>query len=117
VLEVHNKIDLIPPAQRPLYMKEGDGDAVAVSAATGEGIGRLLSMIEARLFGAREELDLSLPSGEGELLAWLYRNAEVLDRHDHDDRVDLRVRLPDAARDRVLARCARYLSTAAAAAD
>src|SRR5204863_7494631 len=56
LVEVWNKIDLIPPAQRPARPKSeggngegGSAGVVSVSALTGEGIPELLAMIERRL--------------------------------------------------------------------
>ena len=69
---------------------------LAVSAATGEGIDRLLSAIEDRLARGRAQIELLLDSADGQGLHWLYRHAEVISRSDSDDGLRLVVRVaPD----------------------
>ena len=53
----------------------------------------LRARIQARLAHVRVEL----PVADGEVLATLYREGEVVDRADHDDTVVVTVRLPRAA--------------------
>jgi len=53
---------------------------VLISALTGDGIGSMMAVIDAR-FGANDEiLSLEVPPGEGRLLSWLHDNAEVLEQ-------------------------------------
>ncbi len=59
----------------------GSADASPVSALTGEGCEALLQAIAVRV-DDDEPLDLELPPGEGEALAWLYRNGRVTVRRD-----------------------------------
>ena len=101
VLEVWNKADLLPGAERErlanLAHLDGEGARpVLVSAATGEGIDTLLAEIETRLSRGRERLTLSLPGNDGAGISWLYENCEVLERSvDENGRVTLVVRAPD----------------------
>ena len=60
LVEVWNKIDLIPPGQRPTRLQAAGGDredgtanVVQVSALTGEGTPELLATIERRLSAER----------------------------------------------------------------
>ena len=82
MIEIWNKIDLLPDDSRAFLAQRTERDdsaAVAVSAATGEGIGRLT----ARLAGLVDEgplLTLSLSASDGEGLAWLYRHGRVVAR-------------------------------------
>jgi len=82
VIEVWNKIDLLPADSRAflaLRTERDDSAAVAVSAASGEGIERLT----ARLAGLVDEgplLTIALSAGDGEGLAWLYRHGRVVAR-------------------------------------
>jgi GTP-binding protein HflX len=84
MLEVLNKIDLVPPEARAAALNEaGRKDAVlAVSAVTGEGCDALLSAIEARLFPVRHRLTLTLGHDQGRAVSWLYRHGEVVAREE-----------------------------------
>jgi GTP-binding protein HflX len=114
-IEVWNKIDRLDSDVREKMLAEGghaagDGPAtVPVSALTGEGIPQLLELIEARLNHDRARFRLEVPASDGELLAWLYRTAEVLGREDHDDRIALDLRLPPQAMDMFRAKAGRYI--------
>jgi GTP-binding protein HflX len=88
ILEVWNKIDLLPPEQLALVAKAQRFDErkpVLVSAAAGEGLEALYAAIDARLGTGDEVLSLTLPAHEGRLAHWLYENAEVLERTAAED--------------------------------
>jgi GTP-binding protein HflX len=83
ILEVWNKIDLLPAEDRPIV--EGDArrahpPAIPVSAVTGEGCQELLSAVAA-LVDETPPVDVFAPAGEGAAIAWLYRNGRVIERH------------------------------------
>jgi GTP-binding protein HflX len=87
VIEVWNKVDLLPDGQRPPRITPaGEGPAVAaISALTGEGLPDLLHLIEQRLSASRNVFRVEL-SGEGLAgLHRLYELGDVLDRTDRDD--------------------------------
>ncbi len=87
ILEVWNKVDLLTAEQRAcLEPAAKRQDAVAISAATGQGIKALLGAIDGRLNRDRRLLSLTLDASDGELLAWLYRHGDVIERVD-DERV------------------------------
>jgi GTP-binding protein HflX len=106
VLEVLNKIDLVPEGDRSRALaRAGAGEgAPAVSALDGTRIAGLLEVVDRKLGASRGVFDLDLPLSEGAALAWLYRHAEVLTRRDDEARAHLRVALDaaDAARFRRL---------------
>jgi GTP-binding protein HflX len=82
VIEIWNKIDLLPADSREflaLRTERDDSAAVAVSAATGEGIDRLTARLAA-LVDEGPLLTISLSAGDGEGLAWLYRHGRVVAR-------------------------------------
>lgn len=88
MLEVWNKVDQLSEEQ-----KAAEG-GVRVSALTGYGVPDLLSAIDKRmadLFMAT--LDVKLPAGDGERLAWLYRHGNVLKQEEDGDTLLLTVRL------------------------
>jgi GTP-binding protein HflX len=87
IIEVWNKIDAVVDAEteRALASLEKRREGVAiVSALTGEGIDRLLSLIENRLAVASLTYDIELSAGEGQELSWLYSRGEVLKRRDDE---------------------------------
>jgi GTP-binding protein HflX len=95
-IEVLNKADLMGgTANVPLR-----GDAIAVSAMTGEGLAALAEAIDARIGGGMEEADYTIAHADGARLAWLYQHGEVLDREDADEAVLIKVRLLPADRAR-----------------
>ena len=95
-IEVLNKADLlggianVPPR----------GEAVPISAVTGEGLQSLLGAIDARIAAGMEQMEYAIPPEDGARLAWLYQHGEVLQRDDGDDAIHLRVRLLPADRAR-----------------
>ncbi|MFS0709468.1 GTPase HflX [Brevundimonas phoenicis] len=102
ILEVWNKIDLLEPETREAVVGQAerlarDGQAVAVSAWTGEGIETLREII-AGLIDDDPETHLTVEPHRGDLLAWLYANGRVTGRETDDEgRVHLAVRLHPAA--------------------
>ena len=82
MLEVWNKIDLLPAEAREFLAARAarsEAGAVAVSAATGEGIDRLTERL-AELVDEGPLLTLALDAADGEGLAWLYRHGRVVSR-------------------------------------
>jgi GTP-binding protein HflX len=78
MIEVWNKIDLMPPdAWRPLAQGAG-ANPVAVSALTGQGLDALREVIAGKLREGRAIVSLSLPASAGQDLAWLHAETQVL---------------------------------------
>jgi len=102
VIEVWNKIDLLPPARRPprvvpaLVNGEGRAPAaVAVSALTGEGLPELLDLIEQCIVGGRQTFVVDLAGEALANLHLLYEMGEVVERTDTPDgATHARVRVP-----------------------
>jgi len=92
LIEVWNKIDLIPSTQRPARLNPGRGNGeegtttgFPVSALTGEGLSELLNAVEKRLAAERPVYRVEL-SGQGvSELHRLYEFGEVLSRTDNPD--------------------------------
>jgi GTP-binding protein HflX len=96
MIEVLNKADLLGGiAEVPLR----DG-AVAVSAITGEGLETLKDAIDERIARGMELADYDIPPQDGARMAWLYQHGEVVERHDADTAVHMKVRLLPADRAR-----------------
>ena len=87
MLEVWNKIDLLPAETREFLAARAarsEAGAVAVSAATGEGIERLTERLAA-LVDEGPLLTLALDAADGEGLAWLYRHGRVVSREPDEE--------------------------------
>ena len=94
-LLVVNKVDAAPApvVQRLLALHPG---SVAVSAATGEGIDRLIEALDERLAPVMVDLELFVPHQRGDVVASLHRFGEVLSEVHEQDGVRLEARLPAA---------------------
>ncbi|WP_408628748.1 GTPase HflX [Acuticoccus mangrovi] len=97
VLEVWNKADKLSDETRAERQAAAAAQgAVLISAETGEGVDALLAAIEARLATGAEVREVTVASSDGALIAWLYRNTEVLSRRDEGESVHLTIRIPEA---------------------
>ncbi len=79
-IEVLNKIDLLLEDDKK-YLSETtsrSNNAVAVSSITGEGTPLLLNMIDKKLSANFQDIEVKVNAADGKLLAWLYKNADVL---------------------------------------
>ncbi|MGL4729378.1 MAG: GTPase HflX [Bosea sp. (in: a-proteobacteria)] len=90
VIEVWNKADLLAPADRERHAglaehRTEPERAVLVSALTGEGIEALRSRIEALVTAEMKQIKVAVPADDGEGLAWLYRQGDVLARRARKD--------------------------------
>jgi GTPase len=99
VIQAWNKLDLLDAGARALLAQEQHSQEtapLAISAATGEGIERLMTAIEDRLAHGRSMLELTLDASDGQGLHWLYEHAEVMSRRDEEAGLHLTVRVqPD----------------------
>ena len=87
VIEVWNKIDLVPAAeQEPLVTAAARMERVVVTSAVTEGgIAPLLDAVEDVLNADLTDAVLDLPHGEGRKRAWLYDQGVVTDEVETDD--------------------------------
>ena len=101
VIQVLNKIDKLPPEEHDrLISRTHRPEILPVSALTGEGIRRLLELVDRRLMNSREIVDLRVDLSDGSALAWLYRMGEVIDRQDEDGVAVMRVGMDSGTRAR-----------------
>ena len=109
MIEAWNKIDRLSPDQLAAREAEaGRNDPVIlISARDGTGLDRLLDFVDQRLTASREVLDLHLDYGEGELLAWLHRNGDVLEQRDDGTGLHVKAALTPTTRERLEHRRAR----------
>jgi GTP-binding protein HflX len=86
-----NKADLLPPGTHPGGLGP---DAVAISARTGQGVPELLALLEAHLTRGLERVRCALPSGRGDLVAWLRRAGRVVEEYYRDGVVTVTALVP-----------------------
>jgi GTP-binding protein HflX len=87
------KADTLSPERRA-ELSHRHRDAVLVSAATGEGIDKLIERIEAEFERRLSEVELLVPYRDGGRLAELHELAGDLEREDTPEGVRVSVRLP-----------------------
>ena len=94
-LEVWNKLDLLPAAERKELLGEAArrNDVVALSALTGEGVDELRETISHLLHSGSQTHQVRLNAGDGERIAWLHARGEVLEQHSDGDQLQLSVKL------------------------
>jgi len=98
MIEVLNKIDLFDQDGRTSLAGQTlrNDEVIALSAATGEGCDGLLRVIDRRLEDGARAVRLDVPLSDGQTLAWIYANGEVLGRRDDGEAAHLSVRLSEA---------------------
>ncbi len=98
VIEALNKIDLLSEEEHRTITgaAKRSTEEVALSAVSGEGVARLLDLVDNELANRRRALDVTVPLEDGETIAWLYRRGEVLKRTDGESAAEFSVLL-DAA--------------------
>ena len=83
LIEAWNKWDLLDPDERAMRLdlvkvQPASRPAVPISAQTGEGVEALVSAISAALTGGARRHEFIVPAADGQRLAWLHANGEVL---------------------------------------
>jgi GTP-binding protein HflX len=97
LLEVWNKADLVTGEDREqLEGAARRSGAALVSAVTGEGCDALLQSLGALVDNA-PEVEVMLSHGDGEAMAWLYRNGRVVERTEDGEVVKISARLDSQA--------------------
>jgi GTPase len=94
---VYNKVDRLTHAEEQALqerVKALGGQALFVSALNPETLGTLKEALKTRLRARLQAVRVDLPAMDGEALAAIYREGEVLSRQDRDSVVELTARLP-----------------------
>ena len=107
IVEVKNKIDLICEKQK-VNFNHIDKESIYISAKTGEGCDDLLELVENKLNLFQNVIELKLSLVEGDIIAWLYRNGEIISREDSEEEIFLRVGLQPANLGRFYQRFPKY---------
>jgi GTP-binding protein HflX len=90
LLEAWNKWDLLDADERAtrlelVKIQPTARPAVAISAATGEGVDALVRTVSAALTDEARRYELVVPAADGQRIAWLRANGEVLSEHEAED--------------------------------
>lgn len=98
MIEAWNKIDVLEPDQRARVLAEANRreGVVPISALSGEGVDSLLEAIASRLRAGSHLRHVTLPSADGEAIAWLHANGEVVEQHSEGLETEIDVRISDA---------------------
>jgi GTP-binding protein HflX len=93
MIEAMNKIDRLEgeALERIQATVERREDTVAISAMSGKGVDELLDLLDRRLWQNRQIVDLTIPVTDGKALSFLYRHGEILERHDDEENVNLKI--------------------------
>ena len=102
-----NKIDQLLDRNELLVWLNRFPEAIAISAATGEGFEALAETVRAHLTGPLSEVRIGASMADGRTIEFLEKRCEVLSRNYADGRADLTVRIGRRQFDQLLARGAR----------
>jgi GTPase len=95
---VFNKIDLLTHSEEEAFRQRAQAiyqqRSVFVSAIEDKGMEELRSLLHEELRGLRPEVHVVIPASDGETVAVIYREGEVVGREDVDGQVELIARLP-----------------------
>jgi GTP-binding protein HflX len=96
-IEAWNKIDLLDDEEAARLQAEAArrDDVMVISALTGEGTDALLAGISERLRKEDQIRTITLAAPDGELIAWLHANGEVLSQDHEGLETRFEVRLSD----------------------
>ncbi len=99
MIEVLNKSDKLDPETHDAAEEKAarDDDVILVSALTGEGIEALKALLAERLQAPGEVRDIQLHPSDGQRLAWLHANGEILSQQDVGGQIQVKVRLTSDA--------------------
>ena len=99
MIEAWNKIDQLEleEAERVQAEAERRENVVRISALGGEGVDGLIAWAAERLSEGNRLRHVRLSASDGEAIAWLHANGEVLDQRSEDLETEFEVRISDAA--------------------
>jgi GTP-binding protein HflX len=106
MIEAWNKIDLLEPEEAASVRAEAERreDVVVLSALSGEGVDDLLACAAAHLRKDSRLQEVTLGAGDGEAIAWLHQNGEVLHQESEGLETRLVVKIGPAEWERFQAR-------------
>lgn len=106
LLEVWNKVDLLPQEDRKILenRQKRDHNLVVISALSGQGVDNLLARIDEKLQEKGALIQVTIPVSEGEILAWCYRQGVIVDRQDDGEEIHLTLRLTAEEKSKLMER-------------
>ncbi|MCE3232629.1 MAG: putative GTPase [Rickettsiaceae bacterium] len=98
MIEVLNKVDLLDPdhLQEANELTTGRQNVIAVSAVTGHGIDNLLEVIDKKLAKENKITEVTIPCANGQLIAWVHANAEIIKQNQEDSVIHFELSLTEA---------------------
>ena len=98
LIEAWNKIDLLGEEEADRIHAEAERreNVVRISALGGEGVDDLIAAAAERLSEGNKVRKVTLSAADGEAIAWLHANGEVVDRRDDELETEFEVRISDA---------------------
>ncbi len=99
MIEAWNKIDLLEgeAAERVRAEAARRDDVVLISALTGEGRGRSPGCAATHLRKGAQIRKVTLSASDGEGIAWLHANGEIVSERNRDMETEFEVRMTDTA--------------------
>jgi GTP-binding protein HflX len=106
ILEVWNKIDLLPVDDGSALQAQAErnGNIVSISALSGEGLDQLKRRVADVLNQGNKLRSATLDLSDGAGIAWLHSHGEVTGTEERDGKLVIAVRISDAEWDRFNAR-------------
>ena len=100
ILNVYNKIDLLPPEEQKYFMDLEEENAVSISAHTGQNQKALLKKIQTLFSANHHTLEVIFAPENSDVMAWLYEHGEVIQRKDEENNIFLQVKLDELTENR-----------------
>lgn len=114
---VFNKMDRLTHDEEDAIRQRADAvftePALFTSTVEKAGFGELVEFLEGQIRQRRPEVQVILPASDGEALATLYREGEVISREEHGTTIDIRARLPQPTLGRLMQRAGVQVNGAA----
>ncbi|MFW6206165.1 MAG: GTPase HflX [Gemmatimonadota bacterium] len=114
---VFNKMDLLTHDEEAALRRQVDTlyrePAVRTSAVERDGLSSLVAFLEDQIRDQRPEVQVLIPAADGESLATVYREGEVLSQEERGTTIDLRARLPQPTLGRLRQRAGIEINGAA----
>lgn len=109
ILEVHNKVDLLPPDESRANAAQAARDGAApLSALTGAGVDALRQRLSAHFGGQAVERQIHVTASDGRLRSWLYDHGDVIaERQQADGSSIMHVRMSPLQDGRLTAQTGR----------
>lgn len=94
-LEIWNKIDILSNEEQGFVKENAKRNSyiIPASALSGEGCDEFLKAIDEKLSENHKIIEVEIPSSDGKLIAWLYKNAEVLNIKSQDEKQIMKVKI------------------------